>query len=262
MKQKIWPLKLGIATLIITIFPWSYWVYGLGKIVVCAVASYYAYGNHSVEKKQTRAFWYFFVVAIIFNPVLPIHLFFSILWIIVDIGTAAFFWSYLKETDHNAKNISSIQPKESKASKFMTAYKSAITTQVQNHMEFLGYETKQLEDEKADTFLATSESRSNINVRVMEDLILISARYGTEVKSKSESVEFFKVLNKVNSEALVSRWYSQIRDDGQLVLVIEAYQYGYEKIPYGKLVDRFETDIRGYMSRFVELEDKAAEAKN
>jgi hypothetical protein len=262
MELKTWPLKLGIVTLIVTIFPWSYWVYGLGKIVVCAIASYYAYRNHSSGKKQTKTFWYFLAVAIIFNPLLPLHLFFSVLWIIVDIAVAAFFWSYLKELNHNTKNISSIQSKEViKTSKSMKDYKSPITAQVQSHMEFLGYKTEQMEDDKADTFLASSESRSNINVRVMEDLVLITARYSTAIKSKSESIEFFKVLNKVNSEAIVSRWYSQIKDDGQLVLVIEAYQYGYEKIPYGKLVDRFEADIRGYMSRFVELEDKLAEAK-
>ena len=169
MVLKTWPLKVGIATLIITIFPWSYWVYGLGKIIVCAIAAYYAYLNHTSGKKQAKIFWYFLVIAIIFNPLLPIHLFFNVLWIIVDIGVVAFLWSYLKELNHNAKNNPPIQTKEPMTFKSMTIYKSPLAAQVQSHMEFLGYKTEQLEDEKADAFLASSDSRSNINVRVMED---------------------------------------------------------------------------------------------
>lgn len=100
MKIKTWPLKLGIVTLLVSIIPWSYWVYGLGKIVVCGIAVYYCYKNYVRGKTQPKIFWYFLAVGITFNPLLPLHLYFSILWIIVDVAVAALFWSYYKSLKH------------------------------------------------------------------------------------------------------------------------------------------------------------------
>ena len=254
MTIKPWPLKLGIATLVISIFPWSYWVYGIGKILICAIALYYAYCNYKKSEKQNKIFWYFLIVAIIFNPLLPIHLFFSIFWIIVDIGVIIFFWSYLKDINYHLINHLTI---ESNPTKSMLTNKFPITEQVRNHMEFLGYKIELFEDEKADVLVATSDNHSNIMVRVIDDFILISARYRTAIKSKAESIELFRLFDKINSEAVVSRWYSNLQNDGAITLVIEAYIFGYDKTQFGKLVDKFEVDIRFYMGRFMELEDKA-----
>ena len=91
-----WPAKLAIMVLVITILPWSYPIYMLGKIPVCLAAAYYCYKNYRTGKEQTKPFWYFLVVAILFNPVFPVHLYFSPLWVIADIVVAVYFYRYLK----------------------------------------------------------------------------------------------------------------------------------------------------------------------
>lgn len=93
---KTWPAKLSIAIVLITILPLSYPIYYLGKIPVCLAAAYYCYQNYQKNKKQDPQFWYFLVIAILFNPILPIHLFFSPLWMIADVVVAIYFYRYLK----------------------------------------------------------------------------------------------------------------------------------------------------------------------
>jgi len=93
---KLWPAKLAIALLIITIFPLSYPIYYLGKIPVCLAAAYYCYNNYNKGQSQNKRFWIFLGIAIIYNPLIPLHLFFSILWIVVDIATAIYFYRFIK----------------------------------------------------------------------------------------------------------------------------------------------------------------------
>lgn len=270
MNIKTWPLQFGIVTLVIAIFPWSYWVYGLGKVIVCAVAAYYAYHNYNSGEKQSKVFWWFFITAIIFNPLLPVHLFFHAIWILVDVVVVALFWSYLKEMRHNDGRIlevvkhqnqtSSIEEK-TYISKSMHTNKHTITSGIHTHLEYLGYKVEFMEDEKADVILATSETKSNIVTRIVDDLIVLSARYTTEINSDTLLGECCKVLDKVNSESIVSKWYTQARDNGKLTLVIEACQFGYEKLYFGKLIDRLELEIRTYMNKFLALEDRVTEVK-
>lgn len=249
MEQKMWPLKLGIATLVITIFPWSYWVYGLGKIIVCSIALYYCYKNYVQGKKQVKIFWYFLIVGAIFNPILPLHLFFNILWIIVDVAVIAFFWSYYKLLKHTNKKTLTIHPAMNKS---MT-YKSSFTEQIQHHLEFLGYTSESFEDAKADVLLFRSENHSNLVVRVVDDLVMVSARYTTKIKKKANSEEAHLLFNETNSQVVVSRWYFEIKDE-MVVIVIESFCFGYVKSYFGKMIDTLENDIRNHMQKFVELE--------
>jgi hypothetical protein len=94
--MKRWPAQLAIAVLVITIFPWSYPVYMLGKIPVCIASVYYCVKNYQKDKPQVSTFWYFLVIAILFNPVIPVHLYFSPLWVITDIVVAVYFYTYLR----------------------------------------------------------------------------------------------------------------------------------------------------------------------
>jgi len=94
--QERWPSKIAIVALLITIFPWSYPVYVIGKIPVCLAAAYYCTKNYKKNQEQPKPFWYFLIIAVLFNPVLPVHLYVSLIWIIVDILCAFYFYSYLK----------------------------------------------------------------------------------------------------------------------------------------------------------------------
>jgi hypothetical protein len=94
---KLWPAKLAVILLILMVFPLAYPLYYLGKIPVCLAAVYYGYHLYRNEKSQDKRFWYFLGIAILYNPLLPIHLFFSPLWIIADIVSAIYFYRFIKD---------------------------------------------------------------------------------------------------------------------------------------------------------------------
>lgn len=94
--QEKWPATLAIWLLVITLLPLSYPFYILGKIPICLAAAYYARKNYRGHGNQTNVFWYFIILAIIYNPLIPLHLFFSLLWIAVDIGAIIYFVKYRK----------------------------------------------------------------------------------------------------------------------------------------------------------------------
>jgi hypothetical protein len=95
LEIKLWPLIVTIIILVITIFPWDYAFYMVSKVGVCAAFIYYCFVNYKKgEEKQSRYFWYFLVLAILFNPVIPIHLFYRFVWILVDLVVIVFLFNY------------------------------------------------------------------------------------------------------------------------------------------------------------------------
>lgn len=100
---KLWPAKLAIVFLIVTLFPLSYPLYYFGKIPVCLAAAYYCYLLYKKGQNQDKRFWYFLGIAVLYNPLLPVHLFFSIIWIAADIIAAIYFYRFIKSmpTQHH-----------------------------------------------------------------------------------------------------------------------------------------------------------------
>lgn len=88
-----WPIKVGIITLLITIFPWQYGIYMVGKVIIFIISIYYCYCNYKKESKN-KYFWFFLFAAIIYNPILPVYLFYRTIWIIVDIILIIIFIRY------------------------------------------------------------------------------------------------------------------------------------------------------------------------
>ncbi len=68
----------------------------LGKIPVSLAGFYYAVKHYNKHGDQEARFWYFLGIGILFNPLLPVHLFFQPLWIIADIVIAIYFYKFLK----------------------------------------------------------------------------------------------------------------------------------------------------------------------
>jgi|GEM_PF-6659227 len=88
-----WPLYVAMVVLFITLFPWDYAFYMLGKVVICAVFVYYCIKNYDKKLfRQREYFWYFLVLAVLYNPLIPVHLFYRMLWIIVDLVVIVFLW--------------------------------------------------------------------------------------------------------------------------------------------------------------------------
>lgn len=76
--------------LLLTFFNWPYAFYIFLRIAVTGVAVYYAYYLFTL-KKQDFWFWTLALIAILFNPFIPIYLNDKSIWGIIDIITAIFF---------------------------------------------------------------------------------------------------------------------------------------------------------------------------
>ena len=71
------------------------------KIVITGSAIYYAYYFYEAVKKQDFWFWGLVVIAILFNPVIPIHLGNKMIWGIIDVIVIMFFISMIIELNKN-----------------------------------------------------------------------------------------------------------------------------------------------------------------
>ena len=72
------------------LLPMPYGYYFLSRLVVCGCAIYYAlqFNNQS----ETTLVWVFGFFAVLYNPIIPIHLGEKTLWIIVNLITAVTFF--------------------------------------------------------------------------------------------------------------------------------------------------------------------------
>jgi len=94
MKFSMLPAKFAFALLLFLILPLPYPFYTLIKIPVCIVAVYYCVKLYQKNHSQPQPFWALLGIAILFNPLLPIHLFFRTLWIVVDIASAIYMYMF------------------------------------------------------------------------------------------------------------------------------------------------------------------------
>lgn len=90
------PAIIVIISLLLTFLDWSsYGYYTLMKFIVTGVSVYYAYWLY--EKLQVTNFWLWFLVAtaILFNPIIPIHLGDKSLWEVIDVVVIIFLISLI-----------------------------------------------------------------------------------------------------------------------------------------------------------------------
>ena len=73
----------------IGLLPMPYGYYFLSRLVVCVCAVYYAI--QFIGKNDNTLAWIFGFFAILYNPIIPIHLGAKGLWIVVNIITAYVF---------------------------------------------------------------------------------------------------------------------------------------------------------------------------
>lgn len=76
------PCLIAAGMLFAALFRWPYGYYSLLRWVVCAAAVLTAYMGHAW--KQSWALWLFGFIAILFNPIAPIHLS-RPLWLPIDL---------------------------------------------------------------------------------------------------------------------------------------------------------------------------------
>lgn len=86
-----------IVAMIIAILPMPYGYYTLSRIIVCAGSAYFSYQFY--KKKDIPKTWIFGFFAILYNPIIPIHLGTKIIWTVINIITIAIFWLNRKKID-------------------------------------------------------------------------------------------------------------------------------------------------------------------
>src|SRR5271157_1318194 len=79
---------VSIAMLIFAILPWPYGYFTLLRLVVCATA---ILTSASLFERQPSFALGFGVIALLFNPILPVFLP-KAFWIVIDLGVAGAFW--------------------------------------------------------------------------------------------------------------------------------------------------------------------------
>jgi hypothetical protein len=96
MNSYFWARVAAIAMLVAALGPWPYDYFTLMRFVVCAVTafgSYRAYWHARTAStapwraKQQRWAWAFALIALLFNPFIPVHLERGT-WTVIDIGVA------------------------------------------------------------------------------------------------------------------------------------------------------------------------------
>ena len=84
-----------VVALAIGVFPMPYGYYMLSRTIVFICAIYYAYQSN--ENSKSGYIWLFGSIALLYNPLIPIHLGEKSLWLIVNIITALVFLLQLKK---------------------------------------------------------------------------------------------------------------------------------------------------------------------
>ena len=80
------PCGLAAVLLVGALGKWPYGYYTLLRLVTCGAAGYGVYVSHSAGK--VGWLWAFILIAVVFNPIIPVHLSREI-WQPIDVLTAA-----------------------------------------------------------------------------------------------------------------------------------------------------------------------------
>lgn len=129
--------------------------------------------------------------------------------------------------------------------------KEDLHKEVTAHLEFLGYDIEDLKPESGHTYLATSEQKPTLFIRVFNNTTILSTHYnGLQLKAL-KSVDFFEALNTIN-QASMSKWYYEKQDD-DVAIVTEADFYGYEKASFGKFVDNLLQEVTSNIGSFTKF---------
>jgi hypothetical protein len=68
--------------------PYGY--YSILRLVVCGCSIFFA--MRLIETHQQHLAWVFGGIAVLYNPLIPVHLYDKNLWVIVNIATGGFFF--------------------------------------------------------------------------------------------------------------------------------------------------------------------------
>ena len=83
-----------VVLLLVALIPWPYWYYNLLRLAVFAVSVWIAYEQWQNDDSFSGWVVAFGLIALLYNPFLPVHLTREI-WSVLNFGTAALFLGHL-----------------------------------------------------------------------------------------------------------------------------------------------------------------------
>lgn len=85
-----------ILIMIIGIFPMPIGYYTLLRLVVFVSALYFCFKIYENNKKVSgnSELWFFGLVALLYNPILPVYLYIKLIWTIINVFTIYLFYKY------------------------------------------------------------------------------------------------------------------------------------------------------------------------
>lgn len=118
----------------------------------------------------------------------------------------------------------------------------AHTGEIQNHLEFLGYEVSQNDD----SILAIHEERPNLQIRSASGGTLLLSYWQANDYARAHRAEFLELVNYFNVNATTATFY--IDDDGDLGF--SGWFIGdYDKIRFGQFLERWHRDWADLVQR-------------
>jgi hypothetical protein len=90
-----WPSIVASILLLLTFFDWSYGYYTFLRWIVTGSFVYYAYCMYMRTEKSSFLMWILVFCAVLFNPIVPIHLGDKGMWGVIDVVAAVIFISVI-----------------------------------------------------------------------------------------------------------------------------------------------------------------------
>jgi rRNA maturation endonuclease Nob1 len=132
---------------------------------------------------------------------------------------------------------------------------NTILGKVKNHLEFLGYNIKNLESKESSKEIIIA-SHGKRNSMVISNLTSNIVMFGVNLTAEKQySVHIDTYINNANKEMGISKVYSEIENE-KVILKFESFYIGeYKKEAFVEFVDSIESDIRQFCNgeKFNEL---------
>ena len=125
-----------------------------------------------------------------------------------------------------------------------------LNEEVTNHLEFLGYEVEKLEADTGFLYIARAQNKSNLIVRSINNMTIITTRWNGYQMKALKSKDFFEAINTINQKLFTKWFFERGTDKEEVNLVIEATYYDYNRPTFGGFIEGFESEVKTNITTF------------
>lgn len=130
------------------------------------------------------------------------------------------------------------------------ATEKSYEKEITSHLEFLGYELKDLKVKEGYTYLASNSNKSNLLVRIYNNTCILTTRWsGFQIKAL-KSRDFFELINDINRENMGKWYYEKDDEEKSITILTEMDYYDYNKATFGSLIENLEIEVQRELQKF------------